>query len=344
MADPADPPSGKSERGTFVSAGDVAERAGVSRSAVSRTFSGAGSVSPGTRRKILQAAEELGYHANHLARGLTGEPSNIVCLIAADIGQPFQSGLIEQVTRQLQAHGKVAFVINTAGDEESVSHALRQSLHYRAEASVVLSGTPSSRLVETCLANGQRVLLVNRDDDAPDVDRLQVDGARAGAEALALLKRAGCRRVACVSSLARTPSLLAREEGFAAAAKQAGIAHGVTRAGLTSYDTGVESARLLLGRAEPPDGVFCVTDLLALGFMDTARHVFHRDIPRDLCIIGFDDIPQARWASYGLTTFRQPIEEIAERIAAIVISGAAGRTEMLEVLPVWRNSVRMEQA
>lgn len=341
MTDPANGLQSKAGRAAFVSAGDVADRAGVSRSAVSRTFSGAGSVSAGTKRKVLQAAEELGYHANHLARGLTGEPSNIVCLIAADIGQPFQSGMIEHVTRQMQSHGKVTFVINTAGDEESVSNALRQSLHYRAEASIVLSGTPPERLVRICLANGQRVVLVNREDDAPGVDRLQVDNARAATEALNMLARAGCRRVACVSSRARTTSLLTREAGFATAAAEAGIALDTVRAGPTSYETGAESARLLLGRTEPPDGVFCVTDLLALGFMDAARNEFGRAIPHDLCVIGFDDIPQARWTSYGLTTFRQPIDEIAERIAAMVMSGNGDRTEILEVLPVWRSSVRM---
>lgn len=341
MSEPADERNGRHERGYFVSAGDVAERAGVSRSAVSRTFSGAGSVSATTRRKVLKAAEELGYHANHLARGLTGEPSDIVCLIAADIGQPFQGRMLDEVTRYLQLRGKVAMVINSASDEDSVSNALRQSLHYRAEASVVLTGTPSEKLVQTCLSNGQRVVLVNRDDVAPGVDRLRVDNQRACVEALALLRRAGCARVACVSSRARTTSLLARETAFARAAEAAGMEFDLTRAGPTSYETGVESARLLLGRAAPPDGVFCVTDLLALGFMDAARHIFGRRVPEDLCVIGFDDVPQASWGSYALTTFRQPIEEIAERIAEVLTSEDVGRSEVLEAMPVWRSSVRM---
>jgi DNA-binding LacI/PurR family transcriptional regulator len=298
-------------------------------------------VSATTRRKVLKAAEELGYHANHLARGLTGERSNIVCLIAADIAQPFQARMLEQVSRSLQARGKVAMLINTSGDDDSVSNALRQSLHYRAEASVVLTGTPAEKLVETCISNGQRVVLVSR-DGAPGVDSIRSDNDRACREALALLARAGCRRVACVSSRARTPSVLSREAAFAAAAEAAGLPCDVTRAGPTAYDTGAEAARLLLGRAEPPDGVFCVTDLLALGFIDTARHVFHRDIPRDLCVIGFDDIPQARWTAYDLTTFRQPIEEMAEQIAGALMSDEVGRMDaVLEVLPVWRNSVRM---
>lgn len=338
----ADNPEARQDRTTFITASDVARRAGVSRSAVSRTFSGTGIVSAATRLKVIKAADELGYHANHLARGLTGEPSSIVGLIAADVDQPFQSRLLDRVTRELQARGKVALLINTSGDEAGVAEALRQSLHYRAEASVVLTGTPPERLIESCMSNGQRVVLVNRRDRRGGVDLVRVDNERACREALALLVRAGCRRLAVVSSQARTASLTAREAAFAAAAQEAGVAVEVTRAGPTTYDTGAESARLLLGRAAPPDGVFCATDLLALGFMDVARQVFRRAIPADLCVIGFDDIPQARWGAYDLTTFRQPIDAIAERIAGILADGPSEPSEfVLDVLPVWRGSVRM---
>lgn len=333
------PPRG--DRASYVSANEVAERAGVSRSAVSRTFSGAGSVAPATRRKVLKAAEELGYHANLLARGLVGEPSKIVCLIAADVGQPYHAAMIDKVTRQLQDHGKVSMIINTGGDEDSVSQALRQSLQYRAEASVVLSGSPSAKLVQSCLANGQRVVLVNRTDDAEGVERIWIDNRNACREALALLRRAGCSRLACVSSQARTPSMMMRETAFTEAADEVGVKVDVTRIGPTNYDTGMEAARVLLGRSEPPDGVFCVTDLLAFGFMDGARNIFGADIPGDLCVIGFDDVPQARWSAYELTTFRQPMDEMARRIADILTSESSGSTSAFEALPVWRKTVRM---
>lgn len=333
------PPRG--DRASYVSANEVAERAGVSRSAVSRTFSGAGSVAPATRRKVLKAAEELGYHANLLARGLVGEPSKIVCLIAADVGQPYHAVMIDKVTRQLQEHGKVSMIINTSGDEESVSQALRQSLQYRAEASVVLSGSPSAKLVQSCLANGQRVVLVNRSDDAEGVERLWIDNRKACREAFALLRRAGCVRLACVSSQARTPSMITRESAFMEAAAELGVQVDVSRIGPTNYDTGLEAARVLLGRSEPPDGVFCVTDLLAFGFMDGARNIFGVDIPGDLCVIGFDDVPQARWSAYELTTFRQPMDEMAGRIAEILTSESGGSLSAFEALPVWRKTVRM---
>lgn len=334
-------PTPRADRVSYVSANEVAERAGVSRSAVSRTFSGTGSVAPATRRKVLKAAEELGYHANLLARGLVGEPSEIVCLIAADVGQPYHSAMIDKVTRQLQLHGKVAMMINTGGDDESVSQALRQSLHYRAEASVVLSGSPPAKLVRSCLSNGQRVVLVNRDDDAEGVEHIRIDNATACREAFKLLRRAGCQRLACVSSQARTSSMTTRESAFAAAAAEVGVEIDVIRIGPTSYDTGQESARVLLGRSNPPDGVFCVTDLLAFGFIDAARNIFGAEIPRDICVIGFDDVPQARWSGYELTTFRQPMDEMVARIAEILTSDTSGSDSAFEVLPVWRKTVRM---
>lgn len=290
---------------SFVSAQMVADRAGVSRSAVSRTFTDGASVSAETRQKVLRAADALGYHVNHLARGLIQDRSNIVCLLVADVTTPLRARMVDALTRRLQAIDKVAMVINTTeSDSKSVSAALRQSLHYRADATVVLSGTPSASLIETCIGNGQRVVLINRDDDLAASENLAVENEMAAREAHFLLHRAGCKRLAVVSSEAGTPSLLERERVFLDAAAAAGTPASVIHVGPTAYASGIQAARRLFGRSDGPDGVFCVTDLLALGFMDAARHEFGLRIPDDLCVIGFDDIEQADWESYRLTTFR----------------------------------------
>ena len=328
---------------SFVSAQMVAERAGVSRSAVSRTFTDGASVSPATRLKVMRAADELGYHVNHLARGLIQDRSNIVCLVVADVTTPLRARMLDVLTRRLQAIDKVAMVINTTEAEtDSVTSALRQTLHYRADATVVLSGTPPASLIETCIANGQRVVLINRDDHLAGSENLAVDNAMAAREACFLLRRAGCTRLAVVTSEAGTPSLVERERAFVEAARHEGVTAAVTRVGPTAYASGIEAARRVFGRSHGPDGVFCVTDLLALGFMDAARHEFGLRIPADLCVVGFDDIDQANWESYRLTTFRQPVEQMAEHVVGLLggtIPPLAGRT-LLQPLPVWRKSVR----
>ncbi|KQT44200.1 LacI family transcriptional regulator [Devosia sp. Leaf420] len=329
------------ERRPFVSARTVAERAGVSRSAVSRTFTDGASVSEETRRKVLEAAGELGYHVNHLARGLR-ERSNIVCLVVADMTTPIRARLIDVLTRKLQAAGKVTMVINTGTDEQSVASAMRQTLNYRADATVFLSGTPSAKLIETSLANGQQVVLINRDDPLTGCHNLGVDNEMAGREAFFLLRRAGCTRLALVTSTAHTASLIERERVFVAVAEAAGLPVAVMAAGPTTYASGYESARRLFGRSDGPDGVFCVTDLLALGFMDAARHEFGLTLPDQLCLVGFDDIEEGAWESYKLTTFAQPFAEMGDHVVDLLAAPVPvipGR-RIFQPVPIWRKSIR----
>lgn len=329
---------------SFVSAQQVAERAGVSRSAVSRTFTDGASVSLATRKRVLAAAEELGYHVNHLARGLIRDNSNIVSLVVADINTPYQAKMIEALTRRLQIANKVTMVINTSGQSANVEAALRQTLHYRADATIVLSGQPAASLIETCLANGQHVILVNRDDNVPGPESIVVSNRAAARQAFEMLVRAGCKRLAVIASTVGSASLSAREKAFIEVAEQAGMSVALTRFGPTTYASGSEAARLMLARTDRPDGVFCVTDLLACGFLDTARNEFGLKVPEELCVIGFDDIEQAGWSSYDLTTFRQPVEQIADYILELIErphpTNTINTPMRFEVEPVWRRSVR----
>lgn len=329
---------------TFVSAQQVAAKAGVSRSAVSRTFTDGASVSEATRRKVMDAAQALGYHVNHLARGLIQDRSNIVSLIVTDIDTPYQAKMLEALTRRLQLANKVAMVINTSGDSESVEAALRQTLHYRADSTIVLSGQPAASLIETCLANGQHVILINRDDPVPGPETVVVTNRTAAREAFHMLKRAGCRKIMVAASEVGTPSITLREQAFVAEAEANGMQVEVAHLGLSSYESGAGIARRTLSLSGRPDGVFCVTDLLACGFMDVARDEFGLRIPDELCVVGFDDIEQAGWSSYGLTTFRQPVEQIATHVVGLIdhpnLSNTVHEPVRFQAEPVWRKSVR----
>lgn len=328
----------------FVSAQEVAERAGVSRSAVSRTFTSGASVSPKTRQKVLDAAEALGYHVNHLARGLMRNESGIVCLIVSEISTPYRSVLLRALTQELQNAGKIAMLINTDRSDGSVDLALRQALRYRADASIILSGLPDKSITDLCLKNGQRLVLINRDDDRDGPLRINLDDEAAAARIATAFQRAGCRRLAFANSMAGTPSLMARERGFVDAAGALGLEVVVERFGPTGYESGRVLAQQLLTRQERPDAVFCATDLLACGFMDAARHQFSVVIPGQLCVAGFDDIEQASWSSYQLTTFSQPVERIAREAAAWIVAEPdvqlKTKSVRLHADLVWRNSIR----
>ncbi|PKA45384.1 substrate-binding domain-containing protein (plasmid) [Rhizobium sullae] len=328
----------------FVSADEVAKRAGVSRSAVSRAFTPGASVSAETRRKVMEAADELGYHVNHLARGLMRNESGIVCLIVSEVATPYRSALLRELTQQLQSVGKVAMLVNTDRSDGSVDRALSQAIRYRADASIILSGLPDKSITQLCLRNGQRLVLINRDDDQPGPLRINLDDYEAAGRVVTAFLRAGCSKLAFANSEAGTPSLMAREHGFIAAAKTFGLDVIVERYGWTGYEAGKILAQRMLTRKDRPDAVFCATDLLACGFMDAARHQFSMTIPNQLCIVGFDDIEQASWSSYQLTTFAQPVEAIARQAVAWLGNDAESRAEnqslRLHAQLVWRGSVR----
>lgn len=330
------------QEGSFVSAQQVADLAGVSRSAVSRTFTEGASVSEVTRKRVLQAAETLGYHVNHLARGLMNNRSKIVCIVTADIDAPYHGQFIESLTRQLQAAGKVTMIVNTSGSS-GIESAMRLTLQYRADASIVLSGQPDRKIIETCINNGQRVIVVNRNEAAAGTQNINVSNRTASRDAFYMLHRAGCKHLALITSDVGTPSLIARETAFVDAARTAGLDVTIACDGPSSYDTGCKAARQLFNKKPPPDGAFCVTDLLACGFMDAARSEFDISIPDNLCVVGFDDIMQSGWSSYDLTTFRQPIEEIAAYMVSLIdqeTGDANNKPKLFLTKQVWRNSVR----
>ncbi|MGO1296150.1 MAG: LacI family DNA-binding transcriptional regulator [Vibrio sp.] len=324
-------------------ASDVARQAGVSRSAVSRTFTPGCSVSKETRRKVLAAAEALNYHVNMLARGLSKEESRPVCILGGKLAQPYQASLLDQLTRQLQQSQRAVMVINTAGGEASANQALKQTLNYRAAATVVLSGAPEASLVEQCVQSGQQVVLVNRLGQFEGVDHVGIDYSTTMSDAYFMLTRAKCANIALISSKVQSPSIVSREHGFLQAAQHSGEACSVHRCETTSYEGGVSMARQLLASRQRPDGIFCVTDLVACGVIDVARYEFNLRIPDDLCIVGFDDIEQAGWGGYQLTTFAQPLQHMAAAINQLLMPETLEKPPLKQLFtapPVWRKTVR----
>ncbi|MEO8135911.1 MAG: LacI family DNA-binding transcriptional regulator [Betaproteobacteria bacterium] len=304
-------------RDSFVTAAEIAEHAGVSRSAVSRTFTPGASVSSAVRARVLESAGQLGYRVNRLAQGLINARSNIVGLLGADLHQPFHAEILAALSGALLADGFQCMLLNAANAAHDMGALIERVLEYRVRAIVVMNGTPPSRIVQECLGSGVPVILINKPMPGLAVDTVVTDHAAGGRAAAAQLLAAGCRRLAVVSSSARTASLMGRLEAFCRHAAEAGMPVRIWQQGPTDYATGREAALAML-RDDAIDGAFCVTDLLALGFLDAARLDRQRRVPDDLSVIGFDDIPQAAWNAYQLTTFRQPVRLLTDQVMHVI--------------------------
>lgn len=344
MQAPPDPPR------RYVSAREVAERAGVSRSAVSRTMTAGASVSVETRRKVEQAAADLGYEVNILARGLLDRHSPIVALFSSSIGSPFMSGLLPAVTAALLERGLAPLLINVDTSPSQLERFGSLGLQLRSAATIFLSGSPPDGLVQKAIASGRPVIVLNRAEDR--ADRLVLDNAAVGAAACRALVEAGARRLCVVLPSRRTASMIEREHAFLMACG----AHDVEIESMTApenvgprltadYRAGQDVSVGLFGRNQPPDGVFCTNDHLALGMMDAARYAYRLKLPEQVSIIGCDDVPMAGWDSYRLTTFRQDptssattlIDMLDRRLAMPDLPPAHF---VMEAPIVWRDSVR----
>lgn len=320
---------------SFITAADVARRAGVSRSAVSRAFTPGASVSDAVRERVLDAASALGYRVNRLAAGLNNARTNLVGLVVTDLEQPFHAALLAAFSAALLAEGFQCVLLNAANAERDMAALIERVLEYRVCAIVVMTGTPPARIVEECIDNGVRVVLVNKVLPGLQLDTVMADHAAGGREAARALIAAGCRRLGLVSSAARTPSVLGRAQAFQAFAFRAGVPVRTFEDGLADYATGRTAALELLDEGDL-DGVFCVTDLLALGFLDGARHERERRVPEEVSVIGFDDIPQASWRAYRLTTLRQPVDELCAAVMARIraLNRESATTPLLATVPV----------
>jgi DNA-binding LacI/PurR family transcriptional regulator len=300
----------------FVSSQDVAERAGVSRSAVSRAFTPGASIAPATLARVQAAADALGYQVNDLARGLLANRSRLVGLVTSDVETPYRAQMIAALSRALIQRGNLPTIINIGSTSEEVAHASRQLLRYRAEATVFLSGSPPASLVEMTRQNGQPIITINRAET--ELDSVRCDDRGGARQAFEAFRAAGASRLAVINAAHPSPSLLAREQAFSKLAEAAGADLAVFRAGRADYEGGHEAARGLLAEARPlPEGLFCVNDLMAFGALDHLRAA-GIGVPRDLSVVGFDDVPMAAWAPYRLTTLRQDPARIAEKVVALL--------------------------
>ncbi|CAN7563125.1 MULTISPECIES: LacI family DNA-binding transcriptional regulator [Ensifer] len=324
----------------FVTAEEVAKRAGVSRSAVSRTFTPGASVSQPVRRKVLKAARELGYRVNRLAQGLNNDRSNLIGVVGTNLSAPFISKQLDLLSIGLLRRGLQCLLLNAADARKDIAPLIELLFEFRAQAIVVLSGEPPSSIVDECIANGVRLILVNQRLDRTDTNMVLSDDSH-GADLAALrLIAAKCKKVAVVSSASQTPAQVRRATAFTQRMQTAGIEVVAWSDGPTSYESGYQAGCDLL-RDKRIDGAFCVTDLLALGFLDAARIEMHRRVPQDVSVVGFDDIPQASWKSYELTTIEQSLSTLtANVLTALETDEPATRLQVVPVSMIERKTVR----
>lgn len=310
-------------RRRWVTSADVARKASVSRAAVSRAFTPGASVAPETRRRILAAAEAVGYRPNAIARSLNTRRSGIVGVVITEIANPFYARLLDALGTTLQARGMLPLV-SVAPDPQETDELLARLLSYQVDGVVVASAMLSSGIAARCAAAGTPLVLVDRRTGVEGAAVVGADNASGGALVADLFAAAGLRRPAFVAGIAETSTSHDREAGFVARLAAHGLALAGREAGGFTYAGGRAAAQALLSRPDRPDAIFCANDEMALGVMDAARGTFSLRVPEDVSVVGFDDTPSAALAAYGLTTVAQDVAQLAEAAIDLLQATEAG--------------------
>lgn len=283
---------------------DVAERAGVSQSAVSRVFTPGASVSKKTAEKVRQAATELGYRPNALARAVVSGRSRIIGLVVAYLENQFYPDVLEKLSNALQAQGYHVLVFMASKTAGNIDQVVDELLDYQVDGIIAASVALSSDLSRRCRAAGVPMVLFNRSQDDPAMSVVTSDNHAGGRKVAEFLIAGGHQKIGHIAGWEGASTQRDREAGFREALAEAGVALHSREVGDFHMDIACEATRRMFAQ-DPPDAVFVANDHMAIGVMDTLRYELGLRIPEDVSIVGYDDVAGAAWPAYNLTTVRQ---------------------------------------
>lgn len=289
----------------------VAERAQVSRAAVSRTFTPGASVSAATRAKVEKAAKELGYSPNFLARGLSTRKTSLIGLVSNNFRNPVFLQIFDLFTRGLQERGLRPLLVNLSTETEP-ARSVQLLKQYSVDGVIVASShLPDGFARAFHDADVPVVHAFGRATRAPDVNVVGIDNEAAGRLAAEVLIARGYRRIGFMGGPEAASTSQDRMAGFmATAALHPDVIATASFAGSYSFAAGfAEMTRLLAGpRAE---AYFCGDDVLSIAALAAAQSK-GLAVPDSLGIIGLNDMEMAAWDNIALTTIHQPFAAIVE--------------------------------
>ena len=311
---------------------EVARRAGVSQSAVSRVFTPGASVSPKMAEKVLKAAEELGYRPNVLARSLITGRSKIIGLVVAYLDNQFYPDALEKLSNALQAHGYHILVFMVSNDDASVDKVLGELLDYQVDGIITASVAMSNALAGRCAAAGVPVVLFNRGQDDDRLNQVTSNNFEGGRKIAEFLAAGDHKRIAHIAGWAGSSTGRDREAGFRKGLEEAGLELVACIDGMYKRETAAAAARELFSGSNPPDAVFVGNDHMAFAVMDVLRFELELDVPGDVSVVGYDDVPLASWPAYNLTTLRQPSNRMVEATVSTLLDWIEeGSTEVRKI-------------
>ena len=298
---------------------EVAKRAGVSQSAVSRVFTPGASASAKTIQKVRKAAKELGYRPNVLARAMVSGKSRIIGLVVAYLENQFYPMALELLSNALQSRGYHILIFTAPNSEAGVEAVMQDLMDYQVDGIIAASVSMSSNLASRAQNSGIPVVLFNRGQDGPDFINVTSDNLRGGRKVAEFLLAGGHGRIAHIAGWHGSTTGRDRKDGFLNALDEAGVEPVAVVDGMYKRDIAAQCTRQLLVGEARPDAIFVGNDHMAFAVIDALRAEGLRP-GTDISVVGYDDVPLASWGAYDLTTVRQPVNRMVDATVERLLS------------------------
>jgi len=300
---------------------DVAEEAGVSTATVSRVFNRSAKVSEKTVQKVLKAAEKLDYRPNRVARRLRVKSSQsmIIGLIVTDLENPFFSEIARGVEDIAYKSKNAVMVCNSDEKGDKERFYIDTLLAERASGLIAALTPHNASYIQELVDRGYPVVCVDRHQSIQNVDTVTVNNISGAYQAVTRLIDLGHKRIGIINGLPDISTTEERFEGY----KKALSDHNITfdpklvMYGNSRQDGGIEKTRELLKLKDRPTAVFITNNLMTLGFLEE-MYKQGLNIPEDMALIGFDDMPWSVALNPPLTAVKQPGYELGTRAAELL--------------------------
>ncbi len=323
-------------RNTRVTINDIASRAGVSYQTVSRVINNRPDVADDTRARVQQIINEVGYRPSAAARSLVSHRTHTLGLLTADFSDYFFTQVIIGAEAEARKHSFHIMLGSTERNPEEEPEYFRMLAEQQVEGILFArpSTEPDNGHIQSMLRQGIPVVTTAYHAPGEGLTVVDVDNVDGGIQAARCLVEAGHRRIAMITGPGAWRSVADRAQGYQLALEAAGIGYDPTLVaqGDWSYESGYRAMAHLLDAAPGFTGLFAQNDQMAIGAI-RALHDAGWRVPDDLGVVGYDDIPVARYYQPRLTTIHQPMQEVGRMAARLLIEAIDNRSvEQKEVL------------
>jgi DNA-binding LacI/PurR family transcriptional regulator len=291
---------------------DVAKKAGVSTATVSRVVNGTVPVSAQTERKVRKAIKSLGYYPNTHARTLGSGKSHMYGLIISDIANPFFPDIAKFFERIAVEHGQELLIANTDYQPHRMQICVQRMLERKVDGVAIMTSEMDAKLVRLLNRRGVPIVFLDTGRVGPNISNIFIDYISGIEQAMEHLVTLGHKRIAFVSGPPTLTSARTRRTAFVSSLERKGLRFSADymQIGNHRIDGGQSAMTRLLKLRRPPTAVMASNDLTAIGMM-RAIHAAGLDVPRDISVMGFDDIDISTFLQPPLSTIRIPRGEIA---------------------------------